>query len=259
MDAGYHQTTWEDYLKIDAVNFTSLNYFYQSPALCKLRMDVKEEPTRQMIMGAAVHMAVLEPGLFETKFAPVFHDGRTKDGKKERAEIAAEGRAPMPAEDYRSAISMAQSLFTHPRVSRLLSDAIACEQTAVWHMQGARCKARRDLVGPRWVADVKTCASIDRFSPWTVTDRGYYRQAAWYMDADVVISKTVPEHFFFLVVSNSPPFESAVFRLTDDAIRLGQQENTVLLNGYVECAKTGNWPRHIVELLSADVAPRRVQ
>lgn len=257
MKDGRHLISFGEYAAIDAVNASALNWYAKSPAFCRMKMAEAQEPTRAMDLGNAVHFALLEPDRFEREVVYFQHDGRTKDGKKEREDAAADGKIGLRRDDYEAALGMARSLFTHPRVAALWKTVEAVEQTALWTItmqdgKKVRGKARRDVVGPTWLADVKTAASIDRFSPWAVTDNGYYRQAAWYAEPE---GESL-EHFFFFVVQSSAPYESAVFRLADEALRLGKSENERLLAGIVKSSTEGTWPRHVEELLVADVAPR---
>jgi len=223
-------------------------------------MTEPDEPTRAMVLGTAVHAALFESERFGDIFAPYEHDGRTKEGKSERADMDARGVIGLPMADYRDALAMAQSLYTHPRVRRLLETATGAEQSAVWtEPRKARlCKARRDLVGPGWIADLKTTSDLDRFSPWAVTDLGYYRQAAWYAWGAEVLASPI-EHFFFPVVANSAPFESALFRLGEESLAAGRKEMDRLLAAYLRCEDGGSWPRHVPGLLSADASGQRLK
>jgi len=252
---GYHSMDWEEYFALDAVNASRLTDFSRSPAACRLRMTEPQVQTKAMRMGTAVHVALLEPDDFPTKYRPLLHDGRTTAGKAERAQIAEDQATGLAEEEYAEVLALARSLYTHPRVAALMAQATAREQTAVWTApRGRLCKARRDLVGPGWICDVKTTSDLDRFSPWQVTDLGYYRQAAWYGWADLVLGGKAPDHCFLAVAQNTPPYECALFRLSDDALAAGQDENRRLLEMYLECEATGRWPRHITELLTAEIS-----
>ena len=259
LEPGIHKLTFEEYLAVDAVNASRLSDFRRSPAACRLRMDAPDEPTRAMVLGTAVHAALLEADNFGNIFAPFEYDGRTKEGKAERARMEAENVIGLPADDYTAALAMAQSLYTHPRIRRLLDTATGREQSAFWTepRKGRLCKARRDLVGQHWIADLKTTSDLDRFSPWAVTDLGYYRQAAWYTWGAERLGETV-EHFFFPVVSNSAPFESALFVLGEESLMAGRREMEKLLAAYLQCEAEGSWPRHVPALLTAEVSGQRL-
>lgn len=265
MKDGRYQISFEDYARVEAINASMLNWYARSPAHCRMMLETEREATRSMDVGNAAHFALLEPERFEREVVCFKFDGRTKEGKKERADIANDGKIGLRAEDFDAALGMAGSLFTHPRVKTLWEQRVATEESVIWtdevvlefakdgpRKQKVRKKARRDIVGPGWIADVKTAATIDRFSPWSVTDFGYYRQAAHYAEPD----RDKLEHFFFFVVQSSPPFESAVFRLSDDALRLGREENEVLVTSIARSFDSGNWPRHVTELLIAEAVVR---
>ena len=260
MEPGFYNLTFEEYLALDAVNAGRLSDFRRSPAACRLRLDEPIEPTRAMVLGTAVHAALLESEHFAERFAFYEFDGRTKEGKKERAEIAESGKVAMAFEDYKAALAMGHSLYTHPRIRALLDAATWKECSVVWTdpQSGRLCKGRPDLVGPGWIADLKTTSELDRFSPWQVTDLGYYRQAAWYAWGAERLGRVV-EHFFFAVVQNDPPFESALYRVADDSLAAGRREMSRLLAMYLESEKLEAWPRHVTELMTAEASAARLR
>lgn len=259
MEPGIHKLSFEEYLAIDAVNASRLSDFRRSPAACKLKMQEPDEPTRAMLLGTAVHAALFESDRFSAIFQPYEFDGRTKEGKAERARMEAESVIGLPAADYSDALAMAQSLYTHPRIRRLIESASDSEQSAFWlePQQGRLCKARRDLVGPGWIADLKTTSDLDRFTPWQITDLGYYRQAAWYCWGAERLGESV-QHFFFPVVANSAPFESALFVLGEESLMAGRKEMERLLAAYLQCEAHATWPRHVPALLTADATGQRL-
>jgi exodeoxyribonuclease VIII len=260
MQPGIHKLSWQEYFALDAINNGRLADFRRSPAACRLRLAEPIEPTRAMILGTAVHVALLESERFGETYAPLEFDGRTKEGKAERAANAERGAIGLSSDDYRAALAMAHSLYTHPRVRRLIEQANEVETSAVWGepAKARLCKSRRDLVGPGWIADVKTTADLDRFSPWAVTDLGYYRQAAWYKWGSEVLGSPV-DHFFLAVVSNTPPYESALFRVADETMAAGQIETQRLLAAYLRCEEMQTWPRHVAELMTATASGARLQ
>lgn len=260
MQPGFHTLNFDEYRALDAVNFHRLSDYRRSPAACWLRMQEPQLPTRPQLLGTALHAAILEPKVFTDTFRVQTHDGRTREGKAERADAEARGLILLNSDEYGDVNGMARSLQTHPRASKLLGEATSVEQSALWQApQGRLCKARRDLVGPGWIADIKTVSNLDRFSPWTLTELGYYRQAAWYSWAEKCLDKPQAEHFFFLVVVSSPPFESQVFRLTENAMQAGKMENDRLLDLYLMSERENRWPRHVAELGEADVSWARAR
>lgn len=251
METGYYKLTFTEYSEIRAVNHSLLNAYAKSPAYCKLLMEQPQAATKQMWIGIAAHCLLLEPGQFAKIFAVVHHDGRTKKGIQERELAERQGLVPIREEDIEAAAGMAASMGSHPRVSELMRQC-RVEETAVWRMNGELCKARRDCVGPNWIADFKTTADIDKFSPWVLTDMGYHRQAAWYTLPELWLEEKTIETFFFFVVETSAPYESAVFYLRPESLTLGHEQAMANFNGYLKSRETGDWPRHIMPLLAAE-------
>lgn len=255
---GFAKMTLADYLAIKAINNGALSAFARSPAAYKLMMDEgPKEPTPTMVIGSAVHAATLEPEIFTATYSPLEFDGRTREGKAERERIKDENLIPLRIEEYHGVLDMARSFQTHPRIGPMLARATGIEEVAIWSVEAGLCKSRRDVIGDGWIMELKTTASLDRFVPWQFTDLGYHRQAAWYSWGDELLGRSV-DQFFFAVVANSAPYESAIYRATENALRIGRSENDELLRRLMRCREMGIWPRHIVELLEADVTPAKM-
>jgi hypothetical protein len=73
-----------------------------------------------------------------------------------------------------------------------------------------------------------------------VAKMGYERQAAMYWDL-VAAAYGEPKAFTFLFVRNEPPYDSALWRLYNDAIEIGRQENALALLDLKERLRTNYW------------------
>jgi hypothetical protein len=183
-------------------------------------------------------------------------DARTTEGKEEAAKVP-EGTTVLPRDEYDAVMGMAQSLRTHPMVRNLLTQATMMEQAVLWTRSGRRCKAQIDVGHADWIADIKSAKSIARFSPWAIQEYGYHRQAAWYLSAFRFLKMSIPDHFYYFVVCNTAPYESAVFRLEAESLGTGITETNSLFTQFLECEKDETWPRHETKLLVAKVFPPR--
>jgi len=66
---GATPTATIDYAAIRAVNISSLKYLEQSPLLYRYRMANPEPRKQAFLIGGAFHCAVLEPDLFDKRYA----------------------------------------------------------------------------------------------------------------------------------------------------------------------------------------------
>ncbi len=215
-------------------------------------MEEAQPVSRPMWVGIAAHCWFLEPEQFDKTFCVTDTDGRTTQGKALREYALRNGLVVLKEEDMLQAKGMADSIRSHPRVKRLMDTCIGVEQTAVWRIDDELCKARRDCVGDGWVADFKTTNDLDRFSPWVVTDMGYHRQGAWYTMPERYLEAKEVDTFFFFVVESSPPYESAVFHLAIESLKMGVEQEMANFEGFLKSRATGDWPRHILPLLTAE-------
>ena len=91
-----------------------------SPLHVRYEMDHPREATAAMELGRAVHCAVLEPERFALEFRAVFADGRTKEGKDERAEVEASGATVLNAHDWLKCQAIRDACASHKFASMLL-------------------------------------------------------------------------------------------------------------------------------------------
>jgi exodeoxyribonuclease VIII len=160
----------------------------KSPAHVHWAMEHPEEATPAMQLGAAIHVAVLEPGLFEGRYVrDIEGDGRSKAVKEARAELRANcvpGAVFLKAADYDTCLAVRDAVAAHPIAKALLDGPT--ERSAVWRDKetGALCKARFDQLtnGVPALTDLKTTAdaSPEAFAR-SIYRYGYYLQAAHYL------------------------------------------------------------------------------
>lgn len=105
------------------------------------------------------------------------------------------------------------------------------------------CKMKADIIRPAWqmVADIKTCESASQTEfERSIATFNYHRQAAFYQDGCAAVGIEI-KHFVFICVEKAAPYGVAVYRLLDDAIQLGREENERLITTYAACERTNHW------------------
>jgi exodeoxyribonuclease VIII len=239
------------YLAHEALSQSTLSEFRRSPLHARYRMLQPREDTAALILGEATHYAILEPDKFNERYkVPPDVDRRTKDGKATwQAFIDDNPRSvALSRDEYDRAQAMVSAIETHAEARRFLYGQGQNEITVLWTDERTKidCKARPDRItfvdGWTWCVDVKTCrdAGQDGFSR-AVYQFGYFRKAAWYLDALDAI-KPMPRRFLFVAVESEAPHGIALYELSDGAIKQGQDENRAALDRYAECVSTGIWP-----------------
>lgn len=252
-----------EYLALDAASASLLHVLAtQTPMHAYAYMTEPREDTRALIRGEATHYAILEPELFDLRYAePPQGDARTVACKAEWAawKIAYPESVGIKHDDYVAAKGMNIAVRAHPEAMRFIAGAGMNEVTVTWTDEetGELCKARPDRVagvgGRTWIVDIKTCRSASAFMfSRAVADYGYHQKAAWYLDALDRIEKR-PRRFLFLAVESEPPHAVALYELTDEAIEQGRRENRVALALLAECKRTKTWPGYSTEIQYLDL------
>lgn len=259
--------TFAEYRAIDALNNTGMGYLKRSPAHYQAWLQSpEEEDTEALRIGKLAHMSILEPEKFAAyKFSfaikPEGMKFNTKEGKEWRDAAQSDGFTIVSPDEHALLFGSVDRIAANPVASQMLGSATGqAEVTLVAELYGCPVKARLDwLTGGNTIVDVKTCldASPDGFSK-AIADRSYHRQAAFYIDIARALGHPV-EHFCFLALEKSHPFEIACYQLDQDAIELGRAEYIPLLDLYSACRSTGHWPGYSQNLQVISLPPWKMK
>ena len=148
--------------------------------------------------------------------------------------------------------------------ARLVVDAVRANADAVtllmgakeklvdWSYIGRACQSHIDVLGSRWVADLKLtkCAEPRRFR-WDALQRGYHAQLAFYQDAAAFIRHPV-EEAYLIAVENTAPYPVTVHRLTPRALEDGRKLNRLWMERVITCEAAGEWPGYVQSIVEFD-------
>jgi exodeoxyribonuclease VIII len=227
------------------VNFSTLKAMLRSPAHYRHAAQTPREDTAGLRLGRAVHLAVLQPELFESEVAvwPAENGrrwGRAWDAFREEHP----DRTILTETEAAECVALAAAVRGHPLASALLSGGQA-EASAQWTdaATGIDCKGLLDYVGPGGIVDLKTTrdASLSGFGRecWRYS---YHLQAAFYVDgwAESHGGERLP--FSMVAVEKEPPHVVVVYRVPEDVLDLGRQEIAGLLESVKRCRAEKRWP-----------------
>lgn len=222
-----------------ALGSSRLRELLKSPA--HFKANTRRE-TEALALGSLVHTLVLEPETFPDRYVVVPKiDGRTKEGKAQRAALADDPRIAVDGEIMAEASACATSIMAH-RVYQHIRDA-QTEHTVFWTDEetGIECKARFDVLGPLLV-DLKTTrdASPKGFQR-AIATYGYHIQAAHYM-AGAIANGMEPRGFLFACVETSPPYLPAGYLMGNPTLEQGERERREALLTYAQCLREDRWP-----------------
>jgi PDDEXK-like uncharacterized protein DUF3799 len=209
-----------------------------------------QTPTAAMRFGTMVHMFILEPEKFDTHY---FYGGITiRRGTKAFAEleVVANGREIIFDEDREILYHIKKAIDEHPIAGHLFKNGEA-EKSIFWKDPETQmlCKSRPDYMTPNYIIDLKTTrsASPQNFER-TIMDEGYHRQAAMALSAMEAISGIAHTNFLNVCIETERPYIISVFVVSDEALKLGQQEYKEGLRIYKECLEKNHWPQYVEEI-----------
>lgn len=244
-----------------AVSHSKLETFRRRPALYYKRYITREilpeEPGTAFRLGSAAHCSILEPQTMTQRYAirPEGIDRRTKEGKEKFAQFeqANAGKTIIDSEEAALVIQMTTAVRNNPLAAELFGHG---EAELSWRTAGKLpLQCRTDWFnldgcslseGRPYVADLKTVESLDgrdyRSFERSVYAYGYHRQAGFYLPLLTEILGRPVYDFFFVAVEKCEPFGVAVYRLSDAACALGQDETLADLRRLKGCMDSNEWP-----------------
>jgi exodeoxyribonuclease VIII len=251
----YPGMSFEEYTRIDAINFSVLSLFKDTAAHARFGLLKEDVPTPAQALGHAVHAAVLEPKRFERQFAVAPKvDRRTTPGKKawKDFEAANRGKELVTYDQMEICRGILRSVAEHASAREIFRGPGACELTFVWTdaEYGILCKSRLDRVGvlggwPIFV-DVKTMSDTAslRNMERAIGNYDYAEQAAMYLEGGRVL-RPLPEgdrRFLWLACETFPPYLVRLFEVESEALEYGYQRFREHLRQYALCKERDEWP-----------------
>ena len=228
---------------LDLINRAPAHYWERD--LTPNALPQKETPA--LLIGSAVHCAVLEPQEFGKRYAVGPRvDRRTKAGKEDWESFlqTSEGFIQLDSETATLCERIMEAVRKFPAAKYLLSEGEA-EKVIEWTDEAINvdCKARPDWLTPdNIIVDLKTTEDASpRGFAQSVRKYRYDVQAAFYSDGLEQSTGKACEGFFFIAVEKAPPFLCAVYYLGADDIAEAKQKYQKNLLTYKLCKESGIW------------------
>ena len=233
MKPGIHEgIEFDKYLDIDALSFSDLeNWLRGKP----------HSLGRRGTLGSLAHCLVLEGAeAVKARYVKLQSDAdlRSKANReaKEALELATGKTAVKPSE-WAQVCEMYRGIQRCERAVKALAVASKREVAVIADMDGTLTKARVDLLGEKFLLDVKTthCANSDFFRD-SVVDFNYAARAAFYIDnVAAVLGRFLP--FRWLCVSTAPPFDAWIDEATNEQVAFGRKYYQAILKLYARYGK----------------------
>lgn len=242
---------FEEYSKIDAVNYSSLKHMKRSPLSYRYFKDHPTPPTAPMVLGNHTHRMILEPetvgdfALWGEVEGQNVRRGKVWDAFQ--AECALSQKQIITKEERTAMVSISTAVRKSALAMRFL-DGFRSEVTMVWRDKrfDRDCKGRLDktgfISGRAFIADLKTARDCSKFSFGNAAYRlGYHIQLAMYFNGYRILTGEEPE-MCEIAAENKPPYELAVYSIPDEVLAKGQEDFEFLMKKLCECERTNTWP-----------------
>jgi hypothetical protein len=235
--------TFDDYRRIDAVNFSTLKAMAESPLHYQDAVNYAKEATSAMDVGTAGHCMVLEPDQFPPRYS--VWTGKVRRGKEWDAfEAANADKTIITLAEYDGCKAMKDAVMAHTAAGPIFSSGGEAERVITWKdpETGIDCKGRIDwLCGS--VVDLKTTKSANpRVFAATAARYKYHAQMAWYRWGVECATGLAEWPCHLVVVESARPYDVVVYTLDELTLGAGLDECRGLLRQVAECRASGRWP-----------------
>jgi hypothetical protein len=205
------------------------------------------KPTKAMNLGKAAHAHALGAGpeLIVWEF-----DGRTKDGKAERAAavdvLATEAAVAVTQAERDQILGMAEVLRRELQRELGTRDILStsdAEVSGFWQEGPVWLRARYDLLGKKRAYDYKTCQDATRrgFSK-AMGAYGYHQQAEFYLRGLAALGHPAAKApLRFICQETEAPYLIQIHTPDEEAMEVARQLNDRAIRIYAEAVATGTW------------------
>lgn len=273
----YEDVPMGDYLAWDAASNTGIGKILKSPAHLVAYREGEDKDTKDLLIGRAAHTAVFEADKFGDTFYEIpWADPeifRNKDGSESKVPANTAGykaakaklaeanpdKVGLPAEDWKGNKRILEAVLGHSRVAKIIQSTGRAELSVVFidPATGVLCKIRIDWHTPTTsggaINDLKTTqdASPGEFER-SIFRWGYHRQGALYLRGAKIAGLPV-EHFTLTAVEKKKPHGVILYRLLEEAVRLGEVQIDMGLQLYAHCQASGEWPGYTTDVVDIGV------
>jgi hypothetical protein len=238
---------FEDYLKVPALNKSTLWPFRRSALYGAAKAERASEDTDATSRGTAFHQLVEDGGKWTNLVEHTETKSATTKAYQEHAATLPPGKSLVLSEDADRLRHMYEAFKSHPICHKVLSEASKAEHVLVWTeplLGGVRCKARIDRL---WegigAVDIKTIRELTEHQIESDTAKyGYHAQAAWYCRAMQVCYGIERPAWLFAWQESSWPYDSIVSGIPHDDIVQGWAELEFCHKRWKAWKETGKRP-----------------
>lgn len=239
-----------------ALNYSGSKYLITSPFHYQTYLRQEREVTPALILGSAIHCAVLQPHLYASQYAtaPEGIDRRTTAGKNAWAEFATlnEGKTILKAEDALTVDQM--SVAARELLARHKVTIARAEVMYTVDYCGCPLKSAIDLISEDgYIWDLKSCLDASpRGFLSAVRQYKYNLQQHFYRTVYELETKERPRGFRFACVEKET-MATAVYELGPELTSYAVADFEKAVTLYKSCTALGEWPGYSDEITTIDL------
>lgn len=256
--------SFEDYLRLPGVNWSTLKAMGDSPAHYRVACDQGHKDTAALNTGRLIDCLLFTPELYASRYAvrpAAFQNYQTKAAKEWRDSIVSSGMEPTTEDAADAARAIVKAVRAHPHAGRFLA-AGRYQVPLTWTDKetGLPCKGLADLIGSAFggfVIDGKsTVSAAKRKYLRDFAKFKYHGQLAFYRMGYEAVHGERPSFIGHIVYEKTPPYDVGLFAFDSYIIDAGEDEAHEFLRRVADCRARGEWPGRypdIEHVLDTDV------
>jgi hypothetical protein len=278
LEPGIHRNlSMSDYLRLPYMSASRLEKLRRSPLQYQHCLSEEREGSSALDRGTALHMAILEPPLFNANYTVAGDCAQPlKSGARKGEPCGTRGlflhrqfgwlcgvhvkgcgdnldtsKEILTESDHARVLGMRDAILGHPRAKTLFEGKGEFEATVIFDdpETGVRCRIRPDRMIERagMLVDIKTTRDA---APWSFPRQaealGYFRKLAFYRRGLRAIGW--PHTATAIVAPESDaPFDLCCYLAEEDDLDGAHMEVTRLLRIFKQCDESGDWPGYATE------------
>lgn len=253
----------EDYHKDkSSVSSTNLKRILKSTASFKAHHidGFEKQKTQSLNFGNIVHMGLLEPLLFKSRFVvePVF-EGRTAKGELTTSlnckEVKDQRNAWLASldkqavivteEEQKNLLGILESLSGNKDLMTYLNNSTN-EASGYYRdpTTGILCRFRPDALNLKGEISInlKTCLDCSEwaFDKQVQNLKYYFSEAMTSYGIEQIVGKK-PEVMLFVAVEKEPPYDHAIYHISDEYLEIGLKQYKRSMQALKHCLDTNEW------------------
>lgn len=233
----YHSTP-------EGISSSGLKQMLRSPAHYKFQAH--GEPTRAMVLGTAIHTALLEPDRFAHEYV-LLRDVKDRRSSEYKQAVKVHGSENVLVSSEADKVAgMQETVLSNPAMSERLQ-AEGWRELSLFVRDpetGVLIRVRYDLLSVSGIAvDVKKCqdARPEEFSK-AIFNYDYDLQAALYSDAFEWATRKPIGAFEFAAIEEKMPHGHKLYQPCETTLQEGRAKYREALDLFAQCEAANDWP-----------------